>query len=53
MYKRNVMVYLISLQVYFPTDDRSHENENPTEQKERHPKLFSGDRVFNVYIPYI
>ena len=37
---------MISLPVHFSTDDRSPENVNPIEQKEKHPKLYPGDRVF-------
>ena len=46
MFKRNVKAHMISLPVHFPTDDRSPENVNPIEQKEKHPQLYPGDRVF-------
>ena len=46
MFKRNVKAHMISLPVHFPTDDRSPENVNPIEQKERHPQPYPGDRVF-------
>ena len=46
MFKRNVKAHMISLPVHFPTDDRSPENVNPLEQKEKHTKRYTGDMVF-------
>ena len=46
MFNRNVKAHIIRLPVHFPMDDRSPENVNPIEQKEKQPKLYPGDRVF-------
>ena len=37
---------LISRHVHFSTEDRSPLNINHIEQKEKHTKLYPGDRVF-------
>ena len=46
MFKRNVRAHMICLPVHFPAADRSHENVNHIEQKEKHQNLYPGDRVF-------